>query len=486
MTGEGLLLVTRFRAGEKGATVTVVDARDPSAPVLGSAVPLPPDVGLNSDTDSDGVPSFLNQVVPSPDAGRVILPSLRANTVTGLFKSGEALTSQTTARALLTELVIAGLDAPPKEPERGRFAFDDLDYASAAVFSPEGSLLYVAIQGAERVEVRDAFTYDVAGSIDDVGHAPQGLAISPDGKSLYVQAFLSRMVRVYDVTDLSSPPKSLADIATVKAEPLAPEVLEGKRIFYRSRDPRMSRTMYISCATCHLDGEGDNLVWDFTDRGEGLRNTIPLAGRAGLLHGPLHWSSNFDEVQDFEHDIRGPMGGEGFLPDDVFHQGTVGTTLGDTKAGLSPELDAMAAYVSSLSGVGVSPLRKDGDPAWAALWDQGKQLFNAPETGCSSCHSGARFTDSAFVNGEPLLHDVGTLGPGSGKRLGGMLPGIDTPTLRGLWKSAPYLHDGSASSLVEVLRQKNPADKHGKTSQLSDAELDALVAYLLTIDDLEP
>jgi cytochrome c peroxidase len=340
--------------------------------------------------------------------------------------------------------------------------------------------------GAERVEVRDAFTYNVAGSIDGVGHAPEGLAISPDGKTLYVQAFLSRMVRVYDVTNLSSPPKSLADISTVVVEPLSAQVLEGKRIFYQSRDPRMSRTSYLSCASCHLDGEGDNLIWDFTDRGEGLRNTIPIAGRAGLSHGPLHWSANFDEVHDFEHDIRGPMGGTGFLPDDVFHSGTVDTSLGDPKAGLSPELDALAAYVSSLNKTGVSPLRKESDTAWKALRDQGRDIFVSVEAGCATCHSGARFTDSAFVNGEPILHDVGTLGPGSGKRLGGALPGIDTPTLRGLWKSSPYLHDGSASSLKQVLRDKNPADKHGKTSQLSDADLTALETYLLSLDDLEP
>ena len=49
-----------------------------------------------------------------------------------------------------------------------------------------------------------------------------------------------------------------------------------------------------------------------------------------------------------------------------------------------------------------------------------------------------------------LLHDVGTGGTTSGSRLGGSLPGIETPTLRGLWESPPYLHDGSARNLAEV------------------------------------
>jgi cytochrome c peroxidase len=344
----------------------------------------------------------------------------------------------------------------------------------------------VAIQGSERVEVRDAFSFDVAGSIHDVGSAPQGIALSPDGKRLWLQVFLSRSVRVYDVSDLSIAPLPLAEVATVGEEPLAPEVLLGKQIFYRSRDPRMSKSSYLSCASCHLDGEGDNLVWDFTQRGEGLRDTIPLAGRAGTAHGPLHWSANFDEVQDFEHDIRGPMSGLGFLPDDVFHSGTVDTTLGDPKAGLSPELDALAAYVSSLASFGKSPYRSE-DPAFLASRENGRQIFLSGQTGCATCHAPPRFTDSALpAGGDPLLHDVGTLGPGSGSRLGGPLLGIDTPTLRGLWKSAPYLHDGSAPTLRAVLRDRNPADQHGATSQLSDAELTDLENYLLTIDDDEP
>ncbi|UQA59224.1 hypothetical protein [Polyangium aurulentum] len=482
---DGTLVVTRWRASDAGAVVTIVDAREPAALAEGKTLLLPPDIGLDSDTNNSGVPSFLEQAVPSPDGGRAILPSLKANIVSGSFRTGEPLTFETTARAILSEIELGGPTSPPSERAGGRYAFDDLDFASAAAFSPEGSLIYVAIQGAERVEVRDAFSFDVAGSIDGVGHAPQGLVTSPDGKRLWVQAFLSRAVRVYDVSDLSSPRPPLAEIVTAGEEPLAPDVLLGKQLFYMSRDPRMSRTSYLSCASCHLDGEGDNLTWDFTDRGEGLRNTTPLAGRGGAAHGPLHWSANFDEVQDFEHDIRGPMAGTGFLPDDVFHTGTRDTTLGDPKAGLSPDLDAIAAYVSSLASFGKSPRWRE-DPAFIASRDNGRKIFFSAEAGCASCHAPPRFTDSAFVAGAPVLHDVGTLGPGSGKRLGGPLAGIDTPTLRGLWSSAPYLHDGSAPTLRAVLRDRNPADQHGKTSHLGDVELSDLESYLLTIDDGEP
>ena len=80
----------------------------------------------------------------------------------------------------------------------------------------------------------------------------------------------------------------------------------------------MTRDGYISCAGCHTDGDSDNRVWDFTDRGEGLRNTISLLGRVGTGNGRVHWTANFDEIHDFENDIRFEFEGVGFLDDAMF------------------------------------------------------------------------------------------------------------------------------------------------------------------------
>ena len=63
----------------------------------------------------------------------------------------------------------------------------------------------------------------------------------------------------------------------------------------------------------------------------------------------MHWTANFDEIQDFEHDIRAAFGGTGFMTDAQFNTGTRNTPLGDPKAGLSADLDALAAYVTSLN-----------------------------------------------------------------------------------------------------------------------------------------
>jgi cytochrome c peroxidase len=77
--------------------------------------------------------------------------------------------------------------------------------------------------------------------------------------------------------------------------------------------------------------------------------------------------------------------------------------------------------------------------------------------------------------------DVGTIKASSGKRLGATLTGIDPPTLRDVWATAPYLHDGSALTLRDVFAAHNPDDRHGKTSNLSPEELDDLCAYMLSL-----
>jgi hypothetical protein len=309
--------------------------------------------------------------------------------------------------------------------------------------------------------------------------APDGVVLDDAGR-LYVHSFLSRRVIVLDAaralggTAFDLP--VLAEIATVEVERLAPEVLAGKKTFYDASDPRMTQHGYLSCACCHLDGFEDARVWDFTDRGEGLRNTTSLLGKRGTGQGRLHWSANFDEVQDFEHDIRNAFNGTGFMSDADFMVGTRSTTLGDPKTGVSPELDALSEYVTSLDRARASPFR-DRDGSLTREGWEGREVFT--RAGCSECHRGADFTDSS----SGALHDVGTLRPTSGQRLGAALEGIDTPTLRGIWATAPYLHDGSAASLYDVIGDRNPDDRHGRTSQLDEVERAALVSYLLQIDN---
>ncbi len=157
---------------------------------------------------------------------------------------------------------------------------------------------------------------------------------------------------------------------------------------------------------------------------------------------------------------------------------TRSNVLGTPKTGVSSDLDALAAYINSLTSVGKSPHRNP-DQTLTNDAIAGRNIFNS--LNCADCHSGPAFTDSATL----IRHNVGTLTSSSGQRLGTQLDGLDTPTLKGLWKSAPYLHDGSAETLRDVLTTRNPGDQHGNTSNLSSTQLNQLIAYLNQIDDLE-
>ena len=461
------VLVTRFLSPPAGAGA-VYDVRiEDRGPRLAGSVVLAEDPGPDTRDGGRGVPNYISALAISPDGYNAWVPSKKDNVRRGVHRDGQALTHESTVRTILSSIDLA----TGEEDVPTRVDLDDHGMASAVAFSPLGDLVFVAVQGSNAVVALDAYDgSQVAGMA--VGSAPQGLALDARGR-LYVHNYMGRSLSVFDVGPLltgTGSPEMLAEVDLVADEPLSAQVLAGKRIFYDASSSRMSLEGYMSCASCHLDGGQDGRTWDFTGRGEGLRNTITLRGRGGSsLHGPLHWTGNFDEVQDVEADIRVHLGGTGFLDDDDFNTGTRNEPLGDRKEGLSPELDALAAYVASLTRIPPSPYR-NADGSLTTQGELGRAVFASH--GCADCHAGPQFTDSALG----VLHDVGTTGAGSGMRLGRPLVGLDTPTLKGVWATAPYLHDGSAMTLSEAIVAHD-----GVT--LDEPALEALVAYVLQIDE---
>ena len=118
--------------------------------------------------------------------------------------------------------------------------------------------------------------------------------------------------------------------------------------------------------------------------------------------------------------------------------------------------------------------------------NRGKELFFSNATKCATCHYGPVFSDSQPKSvSEFVKHDVGT-GEDDPTEL--MSHAYDTPTLLGLYRSAPYLHHGKAATLDELLTTANKGDKHGTTSQLTASEVADLVEFLkaLPYEDPEP
>ncbi|HEY2903186.1 MAG TPA: PKD domain-containing protein [Polyangia bacterium] len=473
--GDGRVAVARWRSPDYHAEIAFLD------PVAGKRelVTLALDRLEASADGVGGIPSYLDQFVVSPTGRQAVVPSLVANFSQGSFLDGHALTFDTTLRAALSVVDLT----KDEEDLQMRAEFAHAGRAGAAAFSAHGDYAFVALPGDRAVARFDLLAGAAAGLFVDAGFAPDGTLVVADDRFLLVNAPLSRELVVYDLSAPigdSTPP--VARVPLLIDEPLDATILRGAQLFNDAADPRLAGGGYLACADCHLDGDSDQRVWDFSDRGEGLRNTISLRGRAGSGDGPLNWDATFDEAQDEEQLIRHDFGGSGLMSDADFAAGTRAQGLGDAKAGLSADLDALAAYVTSLRSEPRSPFRNsDGTLTDAAT--RGKALLESPAQGCLSCHAGPRLTDSQLTApGLPLLHDVGTLSADSGQRVGAPLTGLDTPTLRGLWQSAPYLHDGSAATLQAVLRDRNPSDRHGVTSALTAAELSDLIAYLQSLD----
>ncbi len=423
----------------------------------------------DAENQGSGVPNYLGAAGISPDGTVAWVPSKMDNIKRGSLRNGLNINFQNTVRAIGSSIDLAA----GSETYADRIDFDDSSVASAAAFDPLGIYMFVSLETSREIAVVDAHgAYEIFRF--DADMAPQGLTVSPDGEKLFVNNFMARTVGIYDLGDLKDSGlwnvPLLANVPTVAVEALSAEVLIGKQLFYDARDTRLALDRYLSCASCHNDGGQDGRVWDLTGMGEGLRNTINLHG-SGADDGMSHWSQNFDEIQDFEGQIRALSGGTGLMDNADFFAGTRSTPLGDTKAGFSADLDALAAYVASLDSYAASPYR-NSDGSLTAAGVAGRTVFQ--QQGCAGCHSGSEFTDSD----NNVLHDIGTLKSSSGLRLGGPLTGIDTPTLRGAWASAPHLHDGSAATLAAAVQAHNGLS-------MSSGDLNNLVAYLTQIDASE-
>jgi len=269
-----------------------------------------------------------------------------------------------------------------------------------------------------------------------VSDNPRGIALHPQGHTAYVNNTLAGTVSVIDTQAYT-----VTDVITVTEIPLPPVLLHGKRLFHSSARPDLAQARWISCNTCHIEGEHDGRTWLLQYMGEVprgaqaviTRNTTSLLGMIETY--PLRWSAEWDESADSEFSIRFEQFGTGLI------DGQMHPTLGSPNQGRSRDLDSLAAFIDSLQVPG-------RDHELTEQEQRGRTLFESPRTGCLTCHPAPLYTDLK-------QHDVSTASA-YGEWFG---PLIDTPTLRFLYDSAPYLHDGSARTLRDVLVTDNPQDR---------------------------
>jgi cytochrome c peroxidase len=121
---------------------------------------------------------------------------------------------------------------------------------------------------------------------------------------------------------------------------------------------------------------------------------------------------------------------------------------------------------------------------------RGYQVFNDPARGnCAKCHGGPNFTDNGYHNiGLKPIEGRVDEGRFKIKAVASMKGAFKTPTLRDIALTAPYFHDGSAATLMEVVEHysrggddRTNLSKDLRPLNLTSAEKDDLVAFLVTL-----
>ena len=282
------------------------------------------------------------------------------------------------------------------------------------------------------------------------GCNPRHLALSPDGRRLFVAERLDDGVLVVDTASL----RPVGRIVLGDGGRNDP-IRQGERVFTRARYTFQGQ---FSCRSCHPDGHVDGLAYDFDGSGVGdnLLDNRSLCAVAGTA--PFKWNGRNPTLQ-FQD---GPRFARVLMKTDPIP---------------GPRLDELATFIEHLPPTRTVPWSRVGKPLTAAE-ERGRKLFFATvrtdgtpipvALRCQTCHRPPLYTDR-------LLRSVGTSPTPEFKA------GVDTPHLVGIGASAPYLHDGRARTLEELWTTYQVDDLHGVSGYWSKQQLNDLIEYLKTL-----
>jgi len=434
--------------------------------------------------------------LPRPNSGELWTAHLLLATGT----AQPALEFDNTAFAAFTVLVPGGSAVetrlnftPDSTTVPGAFT-DVISGPRDIAFTPDGALALVADAQSE-----DVMVFDARQKVELIRVRPvpsafiEGIVVDATGTHAYLQGRNTHDVTVLDISEAQASTTGAVAVLDTSgtnpieclagADPMPADYRHGQRLFYSSNSAEfpITKDFWMACATCHLEGQTDAVTWKFL---EGPRDTPSNAG------GPINTGFLFrqavrNSLVDYDETIRVEQGG----------------SYSRTDPAQQVDLQALAAFVNYAIPFPQNPNREP-DGGLTPSQANGKAVF-AP---CTKCHctgagttimcgsAGDFFTDSGDGNPTlnlgipPILHDMtfytcvtaGAFPDEASTDIDGGYRApceFDTPTLRGIFATAPYLHDGSAQTLddaVGIMLEVAKVD-------LSDSDRADLVAYLMTL-----
>lgn len=266
------------------------------------------------------------------------------------------------------------------------------------------------------------FLYGLRKRIPLEGNGPRKM-IMENGK-LYIPTYFADILNIVDA--------QTCEIATANLNPDREESAENKGERYFN-DASHCFQNWQSCNGCHPgDARTDGMNWDLMNDGVGNSKNC----KSLLFSHPTPPSMISGIRETAEWAVRAGFKFIQFF--DITEEDAV----------------CVDAYLKSLRPV-PSPYLVDGE--LSDLAKEGRKFFE--KLNCTECHSGPYYTDLKMHRiGEDIEFEKGW----------------DTPTLREVWRTAPYLFDGRAATMEEVFE----IHKHGIDKKVSKKEIKALTEYV--------
>jgi len=266
------------------------------------------------------------------------------------------------------------------------------------------------------------FLYGIRERIPMEGNGPRSVYLTKE--KLIVPTYFADILNMMDIETLA--------VSSTSINPQRTETKEQKGEKYFN-DAANCFQSWQSCNGCHPgDARMDAMNWDLMNDGVGnskncksllFSHVTPPCMISGIrASAEVAVDAGFRHIQFYELDRE--------------------------------SLDCVDAYLKALRPV-PSPLLVNGELSEKAK--EGRKVFEKFK--CGDCHSGPYYTDMKTHRiGEDIEFEQGW----------------DTPTLREVWRTAPYLFDGRAATMEDVFE----IHKHGIDKKISKKEIESLTEYV--------
>ena len=271
----------------------------------------------------------------------------------------------------------------------------------------------------------------------------------------------------------------------------------GRKLFY---DPVLSIDSSKSCSSCHKS----HLAFsDSVSLSKGVKGREGTSNSPSLSNVAFHpYYTRAGGVPSLEMQVLVPLQEHNEFDFNILDAGkkiakdSTYQNMSLLAYGISPDYSvitrALATFERSLVS-NKSPFDqyhyKNNTKALDTEQKKGMALFYSTKTNCFKCHGGFNFTTYSFEN-NGLYEAYQDMGRHRLTKKETDISRFKTPSLRNVEVTAPYMHDGSMSTLTQVIEHyNNGGKKHPNKStfikplHLSPIEKEQLLAFLTSLTD---